>query len=194
MMRHQQGKDEENGSLIPSASTTVDTTASSSPGGPSAVIKPSGAAGEDANGKDKKMPTQCQIYMNKLSIFLDKVENALAVVVMMIMISGVMIYVHRRAERADRAAVVNSLVNMTAGELAVQAHTLASEAVGAFQNASLDEMIDGYTSEINEHVGYVQEYIDSQTKDLKLATAEKLAKLASDLRQTVDESKGEGPN
>ena len=193
-MRHQLGKDEEKGSLIPSATTVVDTTSSSPAGGPAADIRSSAAGGADANGKDKKMPTQCQIYMTKASLFMDKLENAIAVVAMMIMVSGFLIYVHRRAEQADRETVVKALANMTAGDLMAHAQTLASEAVSKLQNASLDDMIDGYTSEINEHVGYVQQYVDSQTTDLKLATAEKLGKLAEDLRKTVAESKVNGAN
>ena len=195
-MRHQLGKDEEKGSLMPSSSTQVTASSPSAAGTPN--MSPSAAAAaasdEDANGKNKKMPTKCQLFIKKLSLFLDQVENVFAVIAMIIMVSGFLIYVHRRAERADPNTVAKAMANMTAGNMMSHAQTFASEAVGSLQNASLDELVDTYTAEINEHVGYIQELIDQKAKGITLATAEKLAKLSNDLKATVAEAQQEPNN
>lgn len=177
--------------------SSTGTAINTSPGGaPSPIVNivtPSASVEEDANGKNKKMPTGCQLVMKKLSFFLDQVENVFAIIALIVMVSGFLIYVHRRSEHADRDAVVKALSNMTAGDMVAHAQTLASEAVTNLQNATLDELVDTYTSEINEHVGYIQDLIDSKAKGVTLATAEKLAKLANDLKATVEEVQQDTP-
>jgi len=138
-------------------------------------------ADDDNNGKSKT-----RSLVQKGHVLLDVVENFIATVVMVVMFIGFFIYMHRRGHKIVEKEAGPGYDKIPVEKLPDIITNVAHDAFGQFNNSTMDEMINVYNEEVDEHSKYVQDYVKKTTKNYTLQVAENLDYAAHGLKSYVE--------